>query len=281
MPLNPDEIESVKRLFKDNQWTEPKYVNARSVFDKFCDMLSRLSSGEREIIRKLTSNFSWIIFDDYVAHLRVAFQQLHSNIDPAISSVFLVPLVPSTEATKSKSCTGMPYLVKNVVFASMEEFENIYVSDFNSLTYAAQRIRNNRNTLVVAIDDFLGTGDTAMRFCDEALDLLELDSDRLVVVTVASLQSGRSRLAERGVISYSSVVGRKGITDSDCFEDKISATQVMLNIEDQLKIDRKYSFGYGSSEGLFSLVRTPNNTFPVFWCKKANNGSHWPAPFKR
>ncbi len=281
MPLNPDEIEYVKQLFQRNQWTEPKYVNVRSVFNNFCDMLSLLSFDERELIYKLASNFCWIIYDDYVAHLRGAFRQLYLNIHPSVSSIFLVPLVPSDEANKSKSCTGMPYLVKNVVLANMQEFENIAVYDFNSINYAAKKISQTRNSLVVAIDDFLGTGDTATRFCDEAIDIYKVNSERLVVVTVASLLSGRSRLAGRGVTSYSSVVGRKGITESDCFDDKAFAKQVMLNIEGQLRINTMYSFGYGSSEALFSLVRTPNNTFPVFWCKKANNGSRWPAPFKR
>ena len=53
----------------------------------------------------------------------------------------------------------------------------------------------------------------------------------------------------------------------------------MHEIEDILKVDSKYSFGFNQTEALISLIKTPNNTFPVYWYEK-NGHSHAPFPRK-
>jgi hypothetical protein len=55
----------------------------------------------------------------------------------------------------------------------------------------------------------------------------------------------------------------------------------MSEIEEMLAISSKFKFGYKKSEALISLDRTPNNTFPLFWCKKKRDGESWCAPFYR
>ena len=54
--------------------------------------------------------------------------------------------------------------------------------------------------------------------------------------------------------------------------------KLMTQIENKLKIDKNFSFGYNRSEALISLIKTPNNTFPVFWF---TNKKHNVAPFLR
>jgi hypothetical protein len=52
----------------------------------------------------------------------------------------------------------------------------------------------------------------------------------------------------------------------------------MEHIEKNLDIPDDYLFGYKKSEALVTMIRTPNNTFPVFWYNKKNEDN---APFPR
>ncbi len=52
----------------------------------------------------------------------------------------------------------------------------------------------------------------------------------------------------------------------------------MEEIEDKMSVKRNYRLGYGQSEALVTMCRTPNNTFPVFWEEKGNMKL---APFPR
>jgi hypothetical protein len=52
----------------------------------------------------------------------------------------------------------------------------------------------------------------------------------------------------------------------------------MKKIEEKLNVEKKYLFGYKRSEALISLIRTPNNTFPVFWKTYQHNNI---VPFSR
>ena len=51
----------------------------------------------------------------------------------------------------------------------------------------------------------------------------------------------------------------------------------MQDLENKFQFKDYVKFGYGQSEGLISLIRTPNNTFPIFWDGENNKN----APFER
>ncbi len=51
----------------------------------------------------------------------------------------------------------------------------------------------------------------------------------------------------------------------------------MESIEKKIKPHKNEKLGFKSSEALITLIRTPNNTFPVFWKQKKDRI----APFPR
>jgi hypothetical protein len=51
----------------------------------------------------------------------------------------------------------------------------------------------------------------------------------------------------------------------------------MKDIEKKINIRGEFSLGYKQSESLISMIRTPNNTFPVFWEKN----DFFKPPFER
>ena len=81
-----------------------------------------------------------------------------------------------------------------------------------------------------------------------------------------------------GVEVYAYYIFRKGISDYYSDDQRDGCLKTMAGIEDKLKVDSDFRLGYAQSEALISLIRTPNNTFPVFWKKKDKSS---PAPFLR
>ena len=55
----------------------------------------------------------------------------------------------------------------------------------------------------------------------------------------------------------------------------------MKKIENKIPKVSKYRMGYEKSEALISLMRTPNNTFPIFWKGIISKGIEIDAPFQR
>ena len=51
----------------------------------------------------------------------------------------------------------------------------------------------------------------------------------------------------------------------------------MKNISKMFISNEKMYLGYNDSEGLVSMIRTPNNTFPFYWYEKKKGH----APFSR
>lgn len=65
---------------------------------------------------------------------------------------------------------------------------------------------------------------------------------------------------------YRSIEVLKGISDYNTGADVMDKKNIMRNIEKRIftSID-EYSLGFKESESLITLLRTPDNTFPIFW----------------
>ena len=73
----------------------------------------------------------------------------------------------------------------------------------------------------------------------------------------------------------------KGISDFYTSEDLADKQCIMKQIEDRIHKVEKYRFGYEGSEALITLIKTPNNTFPVFWKDYKTKDGDIKAPFSR
>ena len=57
-----------------------------------------------------------------------------------------------------------------------------------------------------------------------------------------------------------------------------SKSPVFILIEDALNVEEQFRFGFGGSANLITLIRTPNNSLPLFWLDKGRSHN---APFPR
>lgn len=55
----------------------------------------------------------------------------------------------------------------------------------------------------------------------------------------------------------------------------------MKNVGKRIKAKKELYLGYKESEGLVSMIKTPNNTFPFYWHEGKRDGKLCVAPFAR
>lgn len=135
------------------------------------------------------------------------------------------------------------------------------------------------NELVILVDDFVDSGETAVSAVNWLTDSFGTDPKQIVILSIAALEMGIDHVRQKTEVEvYAYYIFRKGISDYYSDDQRDGCLKTMAGIEDKLKVDSDFRLGYAQSEALISLIRTPNNTFPVFWKKKDKSS---PAPFLR
>ena len=128
-----------------------------------------------------------------------------------------------------------------------------------------------KNKLII-VDDFIGTGNYATDVVNEIVSL-GIPTNQIVIVTLFITQEALVRLQQLDCgIEYGEMVGSciTGLTPSE--------KAILKRIEHRIGIIEQFHFGYCQSGTLVSLIRTPNNTLPIFW---QTNGRAYTPPFPR
>ena len=221
----------------------------------------------------LTQKFLWIKESEYLKHFLHTFDAFISSYDfNNTKTIMLCPALPEDDFGKPKSSVDLLYKVKGRLSSLQEKY-----SDFN-ITYidSPQFLCNValEDTILCLIDDFVGSGETIERV-KKYINDNEYSIDKLVVVSLVSMSSGKEYVKKLGIELYTNIVCEKGI--SGC-ENEETNRLIMEQIEKTIKVKDIYNFGYSQSEGLVKMIRTPNNTFPIYWLKNKQNAN---APFPR
>ena len=262
----------IQEIFKQKKWPIEDYFSD-DVFENFCNMLAGLEPEQCNLVINLTEKFLWVQDSAYIKHFSVAFDSFISSYSFSRGkNIYICPLLPEEDFGKSKSSISLLYLVKSHLGAIQRKY-----SEF-SITYAdspnavkLDKIRDNYTLCL--IDDFIGTGDTVERASKYFLDR-NISKNMMTIVSLVSMSSGLDDLNNKGYITYTNISCEKGITDGG----NETQIELMKNIEESIKVSDNYKFGYKGSEALVKMIRTPNNTFPIYWLRNKKNKF---APFPR
>ena len=262
----------IQEIFKQKNWPIEDYFSD-DVFENFCNMLAGLEPEQCNLVINLTEKFLWVQDSAYIKHFSVAFDSFISSYSFSRGkNIYICPLLPEEDFGKSKSSISLLYLVKSHLGAIQRKY-----SEF-SITYAdspnavkLDKIRDNYTLCL--IDDFIGTGDTVERASEYFLDR-NISKNMMTIVSLVSMSSGLDDLNNKGYITYTNISCEKGITDGG----NETQIELMKNIEESIKVSDNYKFGYKGSEALVKMIRTPNNTFPIYWLRNKKNKF---APFPR
>lgn len=185
-------------------------------------------------------------------------------------------VVNKVKISKKNKKKRIKLLKKKIDYNYFEKIKN------NEVYIKKKRIPSDLNeatTLLIVVDDFIGTGETAVESLNFIKDNFEIKNNNIRILALAIQKNGFERLKEYKIKIYYSHLLKKGITeyyDSNIVSSKI---ELMKKIEKKIGVKEKEKFGYNGSEALIRLIRTPNNTFPVF--HKENKNKNKNAIFPR
>jgi hypothetical protein len=259
----------------------PDNENGNRLFNAFCSLLERLDSIEQELILTLTSEFLHCKVGSYPDLIVKACDAIDSSMLGANSEVLVVPLTQPGDARHAKSGGTVGYLFKEAA-QNLQAFSGKTLTTLNHVAGLHHSDHSARvNATILFVDDYIGTGETATKALDEYESDVKRPDDTVLAVSLVAQRNGLDILKGRVPNSFAAIVRDRGISDSATIVEKNVALQTMRAIEQRLRVEAKFRLGYQGSEGLEKMIRTPDNTFPIFWHRGGDSNNPWPAPFPR
>lgn len=267
-----DEFNRIQNIFIRKSWPiEGVFDN--NVFDNFCNMLAELKPEQRSLIISLTEDFLWVQDFEYLKYFSLVFHRFITLYNFPNKKIYICPLLPEDDFGKSKSSVSLLYLIKSYLKDIQRKYSDFTITYADSPNFVhLDSIKRDGFTLCL-IDDFIGTGETAERAAKFFLDR-GISKNNFVVLSLVTMKVGLNNLNSRGYVTYTSIECDKGLSPSGSDEQ----IELMKTIEDTIKVDEDFRFGYGASEALVKMMRTPNNTFPIYWYNKKNKNKYAPFP---
>lgn len=125
--------------------------------------------------------------------------------------------------------------------------------------------KNLNDYRLIIVDDFIGTGITAHN-CITEFEKQGIPKEKMIILTIAIMEEGLKKLKKENICVEYLFLHKKGIESQ--FSKKTRRQYYSVNNEICKRRGIKHPSGFGNSQSLVSMQRTPNNTFPVFWDMK-------------
>lgn len=264
-------IEITKKTFKllldlgrKQPWIIDKSRNLESLIDKDCTQ-----EVERELIVGLISRIKYLSQSEFSKAVNDLAESIVTDIDLSSSTTQVVAM---TGDYSSDSGAYLLYALK-LPLEKLGWRDHLTCSNFQKSLSKFKKNGNDRYTFIVLIDEFIGSGQTAIGRVNKLLQQYEQFgvNVRVKVKVIAASSVGIKALAASGIeleYMYSIEMGITEFYNPEEVPDKIS---LMLELESKLSEEyngRKLpSLGYGETESLYYREdgNLPNSVFPIFW----------------
>ena len=270
-------------VFKEQNWDiEESTAGENSVFDMFCKRLEELESdADRELMLELTRKYLVVNLEEYGKYMVDVFRKFIDRNKDKIGKTEVIHMFPVQDKdypAKTKSGNVMCYLFQGNLMRRFDEFRNKRIRIIE--TFDGLEKYNEDIECLLLVDDFVGTGDTILG-CINLIEEKGIKKERIKALTLVMQEQGRNAVEEYGVEIYSAVLRNKAITDNYSIEEAEKKIAQMKNVGKRIKAKKELYLGYKESEGLVSMIKTPNNTFPFYWHEGKRDGKLCVAPFAR
>ncbi|MBQ4522198.1 MAG: hypothetical protein IJA10_04515 [Lachnospiraceae bacterium] len=267
----------INNIFEKNKWIiECSEDKNMSQFNRFCQRVLDIGENKkRDLFLELSERYLWLTQEHYLECLIAVLKKLVNDIDKDVK-IFVMPLIAPEDVGKAKSSMFLTYLFNDVKIRydsvlGKYKYEMVY-----DVAGVCRKMKQEKSLLVL-VDDFIGTGNTAEK-CLNSMDLPEEIYARTKVLALVAQEEGIEYIEKLGIEVFAGMARKKGISDYYDDEEAKKRIEMMDEIEEKMSVKKDYRLGYGKSEALVTMCRTPNNTFPVFWEEKGNMKL---APFPR
>ncbi|MFZ6723416.1 phosphoribosyltransferase-like protein [Undibacterium sp. Ji49W] len=283
MSLGLDMLGRATQLWDSKKWEFPTTDEKNASFESFCEMLRQLPVSSQEFVLNLTSSYSVYSFTNYQSLLIDALSKLDDSHVDGIGHLIFAPLINPSDDKRGVAKSGhlLPYIARHVAAPLNPKLNDLKITQLVSLDMISNCIEGKENILVILLDDFIGSGDTAKNSAWKVMDFLR-KNDKLLVVSLVAMRHAIQYLAKYRIDVISADVVTKGIEENLDLHNKAESYAIVDSIAADLDVGPDYVRGYKESEALVTMIRTPDNTFPMYWCTKKKVGKlDWPAPFPR
>lgn len=273
-----DNITKLHNIFLEKDWLKNPFNE--TVFGNFCILLSNLSETQRRLILELTTRYTWLNHNDCQTRLIKALQSVEDEKLVALDRIYVFPIMKKDDEDKTKSGHYILYMLRGLqpFLSKFRHIKFIEIESFEKL--AAGNFKIGKKETIFLVDDYLGSGETITETIEIILKNRDIDISNLNIIAVAAQKETVEFVKDLGIPIYTEFVYFKGISDYYKSPDLEEKSQIMLDIESLIP-GNFYSFGYNGSEALISLVRTPDNTFPIFWKQYRISRRKFDPPFPR
>ena len=270
-------------VFKEQNWDiEESTAGENSVFDMFCKRLEELESdADRELMLELTRKYLVVNLEEYGKYMVDVFRKFIDRNKDKIGKTEVIHMFPVQDKdypAKTKSGNVMCYLFQGNLMRRFDEFRNKRIRIIETFD-GLEKYKEDIECLLL-VDDFVGTGDTILG-CINLIEEKGIKKERIKALTLVMQEQGRNAVEGYGVEIYSAVLRNKAITDNYSIEEAEKKIAQMKNVGKRIKAKKELYLGYKESEGLVSMIKTPNNTFPFYWHEGKRDGKLCVAPFAR
>jgi len=278
--LSAQYLLKITQVFENNNWEiESSQEKNQSLFNRYCQRILEVGENKkRDLLLELTERYLWITQELYLEYLIETLIRLFDS-DTRISddmNIYIMPLIAPEDKGKVKSANMLVYLFNDVKLRHHSKLTKYKFQIVFDVMQIKQELLNDKAILILA-DDFIGTGSTAEK-CILSLNLERETYKNIKILCLVAQKLGIEYLKKYEINILAYIMREKGITDYYTEPELQQKIDLMNQIEEKMSVKKENKFGYGCSEALVTMCRTPNNTFPIFW---EEAGNYKCAPFPR
>lgn len=268
-----------QEIFELKSWTLMDGCDDK--LNRFGDLIDNLKQDEINLLLELTHMYEWMSYNDYHNNLRRLLKTALEEQFQDKNQLIFFPIIKPTEEGEVKSGHVVMKMLEGIK-PSINGFKNVSVNllkEFRDLK--PEKLTMTDNDFLILVDDYIGSGKTLNKALSAVEQNESITHQNFGILTMAIQEQAKVELDEQGIINYNSLILKKGISDNYVSPDLETKIEIMKRIENKIPKVSKYRMGYEKSEALITLMRTPNNTFPVFWKGIISKGEEIEAPFQR
>lgn len=276
--LHPDTFAELYSLFSDKKWNE---INQhKTVFRRFCNLVANLEEKEIEFILELTKRYTWVTPNDYQAILIDFLKQLASDYKN-IKNFYVLPIIRPEDQGKNKSGNVISYYLRaykpfadecdKMVLKELTTFEEIQEKSFVL----------KKNEILLLVDDYIGSGETLKACLTEVFKNPNIKKEQVLVLSIMIQKISLEYLMAEKIGFLYKELTHKGISHFYTGKELDEKIKMMTEIEKMIPGEKGFRFGYEESEALVTMIRTPDNTFPIFWKDHKHGREKFKGPFSR
>lgn len=279
--LTFEEVQRLVAVFNELRWDLKDPTGTESErLSLFRSVLQKLTEMESVLVLTITRDFFLHDITLYPKTTALLADQIVEKLVRKNRQVVALPLTAPNDIGIPKSAGMAQYLLRNELVRRSRRSPWLF-SSWDRVNLVNDYLPDRKNAAILLVDDFVGSGDTASKAAAYFKANYARNADEIVVCAMVSQQQGIDRLNAAGVAIIAPYIRRRGISDSTRLTDIPAGLALMDGIEKSLRVKTKFLRGYKRAEALVSMVRCPNDTFPIYWTTDEHGGKPWPAPFPR